>query len=112
MVAPLSPPAQARRGSSRAAWVDSGKSDGPGRPHAGSTGSWSRTRRQSMEVTIVGGGIGGLTLALALHEQGTPCRVFEAAPEIRPLGVGINLLPHATSVLDGLGVLPALEPLA
>jgi len=65
-----------------------------------------------MDVIIVGGGIGGLTLALALHGKGIPCRVFEAAPEIRPLGVGINLLPHATAVLDGLGVLPALERIA
>jgi 5-methylphenazine-1-carboxylate 1-monooxygenase len=65
-----------------------------------------------MDITIIGGGIGGLTLALALHERGIPCRVFEAAPEIRPLGVGVNLLPHATGVLDGLGVLPALERIA
>jgi len=38
--------------------------------------------------------------------------VIEAAPESRPHGVGINLLPHATGVLDGLGVLPALERIA
>ena len=65
-----------------------------------------------MDIAIIGGGIGGVTLALALHERGIPCRVFEAAPEIRPLGVGVNLLPHATGVLDGLGVLPALERIA
>ncbi|HYF07551.1 MAG TPA: flavin-dependent oxidoreductase [Acetobacteraceae bacterium] len=65
-----------------------------------------------MEVVIAGGGIGGLTLALALHAHGIPSRVFEAAPEIRPLGVGVNLLPHATAALDRLGLLPALEAVA
>ncbi|WP_342050398.1 MULTISPECIES: flavin-dependent oxidoreductase [unclassified Cupriavidus] len=56
------------------------------------------------EVMIIGGGIGGLTLALALHDAGIDCRVYEAAPELRPLGVGINILPHATRVLGQLGM--------
>lgn len=63
-------------------------------------------------ITIVGAGIGGLTLALELHAAGIPCRVYEAAPELRPLGVGINLLPHATAVLAELGVLERLEAIA
>src|SRR5690242_20857394 len=62
-----------------------------------------------MDVLIIGAGVGGLTLALELHRRGIACRVFEAAPEIRPLGVGINLLPHATKALGALGLLPALE---
>lgn len=49
-----------------------------------------------MDVVIVGAGIGGLTLGLRLTAAGVPCRIYEAAPEIKPLGVGINLLPHAT----------------
>jgi 5-methylphenazine-1-carboxylate 1-monooxygenase len=61
-----------------------------------------------MDVLIVGAGIGGLTLALSLHRAGIPCRVFEAAPEIRPLGVGINLLPHAMRELVDLGLEPAI----
>ncbi|MDW8469827.1 MAG: flavin-dependent oxidoreductase [Burkholderiales bacterium] len=62
-----------------------------------------------LPVLIAGGGIGGLTLALSLHQAGIACRVFEAAPEIRPLGVGINLLPHAMRELTELGL---AEPLA
>ena len=57
-----------------------------------------------MEVVIVGGGIGGLTLALTLEKAGIPSRVFESSPEIRPVGVGINLLPHATKELARLGL--------
>src|SRR3954466_3824816 len=60
------------------------------------------------DVIIVGAGIGGLTLGLALQGSGIPCRIFESAPEIRPVGVGINLLPHATRELAALGLEPTL----
>ncbi len=60
------------------------------------------------EVVIVGGGIGGLVTALSFHQAGIPTRVFESIPEIRALGVGINLLPHAVRELDALGLLPEL----
>src|SRR5579872_7200523 len=56
------------------------------------------------DILIVGGGIGGLTLGLALHAAKIPCRIFESAPEIRSVGVGINLLPHATKELAALGL--------
>ena len=62
-----------------------------------------------MRVAIAGAGIGGLTLALSLHSLGIPCRVFEAADEIRPLGVGINVQPHAIKELDRLGLVPQLD---
>jgi 2-polyprenyl-6-methoxyphenol hydroxylase-like FAD-dependent oxidoreductase len=61
-----------------------------------------------MSVIIVGGGIGGLSLALALFKAGVPCRVYEAAAEIKPLGVGLNLLPHAVTELGKLGLLDRL----
>ncbi|KRC76648.1 hypothetical protein ASE30_05610 [Achromobacter sp. Root83] len=62
-----------------------------------------------MQIVIAGAGIGGLTLALMLHRRGIGCRVYESAQELRPLGVGINLLPHAVSELEQLGLMPALD---
>jgi 2-polyprenyl-6-methoxyphenol hydroxylase-like FAD-dependent oxidoreductase len=56
------------------------------------------------DVLIVGGGIGGLVLALSLNQAGISARVFEAAPDVQPLGVGINLLPHAMRELSELGL--------
>ena len=56
------------------------------------------------EVIIVGAGIGGLTLGLTLHQAGIKCRVFESVPELRAIGVGINLLPHAAKELAALGL--------
>lgn len=64
-----------------------------------------------MDILIAGGGIGGLTAALALHARGHRVTVLEAARDPKPLGVGINLLPHAVAVLDELGLLPALRGL-
>jgi 2-polyprenyl-6-methoxyphenol hydroxylase-like FAD-dependent oxidoreductase len=62
-----------------------------------------------MTVLIAGGGIAGLTLALSLHQAGIACRVFESAAELKPLGVGINLLPHAVRELTELGLLDRLD---
>ena len=57
-----------------------------------------------MQVLIAGGGIGGLAAALCLHLAGVEVTVFEAAAALRPLGVGINLLPHAVRILTHLGL--------
>src|ERR1700751_2964305 len=64
------------------------------------------------EVIIVGAGVGGLTLGLALHQAKIPCRIYESVPEIRAVGVGINLLPHATKELAALGLEQALAKAA
>ena len=64
------------------------------------------------DIIIVGAGIGGLTLGLSLHAAGIPCRIFESAAEIRAVGVGINLLPHATKELAALGLEAALARVA
>src|ERR1700759_4891033 len=64
------------------------------------------------EVIIVGAGIGGLTLGLNLHKAGIPCRIYESVPKVRAIGVGINLLPHATKELAALGIEKALAKVA
>ena len=55
-------------------------------------------------ILIAGGGIGGMSLALTLHQIGVPCIVFEAVPQLQPLGVGINLQPNAVRELYDLGL--------
>src|SRR6185369_17076637 len=55
-------------------------------------------------VLIAGGGIGGLATALTLNQIGVPCIVFEAVPDMRPLGVGVNLQPNAVRELYDLGI--------
>ena len=65
-----------------------------------------------MRVLIAGGGVGGLTLALMLHARGVDCALLEAADEVKPLGVGINALPHAIGELAALGLLPQIDEIA
>lgn len=65
-----------------------------------------------MEVAVVGGGIAGLTLALHLQRRGIECRVYECAPTIEPIGVGITLLPHAMREFAALGLRDQLRSVA
>jgi 2-polyprenyl-6-methoxyphenol hydroxylase-like FAD-dependent oxidoreductase len=62
-----------------------------------------------MNIAIIGGGIAGLSLAMNLHRHGIKAQVFERAPEIRELGVGITLLPHAMREFAALGVAGDIE---
>ena len=62
-----------------------------------------------MTISIIGGGIAGLSLALGLHQQGIACEVYESVPEVKEIGVGITLLPHAMKELAALGVQAELE---
>src|SRR5688572_5839423 len=66
-----------------------------------------------MRIAIAGGGIGGMALALSLHDAGLrDIDIFESAPGLKELGVGINILPHATRELTELGLLEHLYAVA
>jgi 5-methylphenazine-1-carboxylate 1-monooxygenase len=65
-----------------------------------------------VEVAIVGGGITGLCLALNLQTRGISCHVYERAPEVKELGVGITLLPHAMREMTLLGLADQLKAIA
>jgi salicylate hydroxylase len=66
------------------------------------------TRYLDGPVAIIGAGIGGLTAALSLQHFGVPVRVFEQARALREIGAGVTITPYAMSVLDFLGIGPAL----
>jgi len=65
-----------------------------------------------VEIAVVGGGIAGLAFALALQQRGIACRVYEAAKQVRELGVGITLLPHGMRELTALGLQERLREVA
>ena len=62
-----------------------------------------------MHIAIAGGGIAGLALALNLHNRGISCTVYERSPEVKEIGVGITLLPHAMKEFGALGLDKELE---
>jgi len=64
-----------------------------------------------MRICIAGAGITGCAAAMLLAEAGHDVVVYEAVPEVTELGVGINVLPHAVSILDRLGLASKLEAL-
>ena len=59
---------------------------------------------KSVRAMIIGGGIGGLTAAIALRRVGIDAQVYERAPELREVGAGIGLMGNALSALDLLGL--------
>ena len=66
--------------------------------------------QNKMKIAIIGGGIGGLTTAIALQKQGfTDVTVYEAAPEIKEVGAGILLAANAMTIFDRLGIVEQME---
>src|SRR5262245_2259353 len=65
----------------------------------------------SENIAIVGGGIGGLTAALALLRSGIAVDIYEQAPELKELGAGVQISSNGTRVLYALGLGPAIERL-
>jgi 5-methylphenazine-1-carboxylate 1-monooxygenase len=63
-----------------------------------------KPRQRELNVIIVGGGIGGVTLGLMLHRAGIRSRIFETVVDLKPIGVGINILPHSSRELSDLGL--------
>jgi 2-polyprenyl-6-methoxyphenol hydroxylase-like FAD-dependent oxidoreductase len=64
------------------------------------------------QAAIIGAGIGGLTAALALHEQGIGVTVFEQAHQLEEAGAGIQLACNPNHVLRELGLLDAAATVA
>ncbi len=64
-----------------------------------------------MRAIIIGAGIAGCVTGMELHQRGFDVQIYESVREIAPLGVGINILPHAMAVLDGIGIMEILVPL-
>src|SRR4051812_18925912 len=70
------------------------------------------TMRSARRIVVVGGGIGGLTAALALRHEGHDVRVVERRADHHEAGAGISLWPNAVRVLRDLGLGPAVAAAA
>jgi 2-polyprenyl-6-methoxyphenol hydroxylase-like FAD-dependent oxidoreductase len=67
---------------------------------------------QSSHAVVIGGGIGGLTAAVALHQRGLRVTVLERARSLEPVGAGISLAPNALRALDVIGLGDEIRDLA
>ncbi|WP_369167607.1 FAD-dependent monooxygenase [Streptomyces sp. R28] len=67
---------------------------------------------QSSRAIVIGGGIGGLTAAAALHRDGWDVTVLERAPSLEPVGAAISLAPNSLRALDVIGLGDEIRDLA
>ncbi|MGH3852320.1 MAG: FAD-dependent monooxygenase [Pseudonocardiaceae bacterium] len=67
---------------------------------------------ERIRVAVVGAGIAGLTMSLALARNGLTCRVFEQASQLAEVGAGVQLAPNATRLLHRLGLRDRLRAVA
>jgi salicylate hydroxylase len=58
----------------------------------------------SLRVAVVGGGIGGIAAALALHQRGLDVHLYEQAPELKEVGAGVAIQPNGVRMLERLGL--------
>ena len=65
-----------------------------------------------MKAIVIGGGIGGMTAALSLQDEGIEVEVYEQAPALTEIGAGLQIAPSAGRVLERLGLRAELERLA
>lgn len=73
--------------------------------------SLDRAMLIGMDIAIIGGGITGLTTAIALKQQGIDCQVYERAPQLNEVGAGIGLAANAMRVLEQLGLAESIRAL-
>lgn len=57
------------------------------------------TKPRNFEVAVIGGGIAGLTLAIALHHRGIPITIYEQAPQFGEIGAGVSFSPNAVQAM-------------
>ncbi|MCC6474702.1 MAG: FAD-dependent monooxygenase [Burkholderiales bacterium] len=66
-------------------------------------------RTTQVPLLVVGGGLGGLTAALALSSRGIPCHVVEKSPQFGEIGAGLQIAPNASRILHRLGLFDAIR---
>ena len=71
-----------------------------------------RLRAMGVKIAVIGGGIGGLTAAIALARQGMTVEVYEQAPELKEVGAGVGLWPNAMAAFEQIGLADLVAKLA
>jgi 2-polyprenyl-6-methoxyphenol hydroxylase-like FAD-dependent oxidoreductase len=66
---------------------------------------------ENLKVAIIGAGLGGLAVAIALHKQNINAQVYEKAQQLRPVGAGLSLFPNGLNTLDAIapGIVESLK---